>query len=250
MDNILGQNVSENGLDKSPHIFNLKAKKLATALYMVTDKMADSDPIRTRARTIATEIFSNLSNIGHRGFFGLIADEISGKISEMISLLEIASAVGTVSGMNVVVLTEEYRKLVSHMSGFLLESVKKETSVSEEEILAVKDNVIRDKNYTFKISPLTPTPQFKVLSKNVSEMAKIRQKLTLSRPKVEREDKVERKNKVLSYFSKGREIGIKDVYVNFPGVSEKTIQREINRLVLEGVLRRVGEKRWSRYTLV
>ena len=49
-----------------------------------------------------------------------------------------------------------------------------------------------------------------------------------------------------------REIGessIKDISDNIKDCSEKTIQRELNTLIYDGVLKKVGERRWSKYIL-
>ena len=42
---------------------------------------------------------------------------------------------------------------------------------------------------------------------------------------------------------------IKDVSPLISGCSEKTIQRELLAMVYAGILRKMGEKRWSRYSL-
>ena len=42
---------------------------------------------------------------------------------------------------------------------------------------------------------------------------------------------------------------IKDVAPLISGCSEKTVQRELGEMVASGILRKIGEKRWSRYTL-
>jgi hypothetical protein len=42
---------------------------------------------------------------------------------------------------------------------------------------------------------------------------------------------------------------IKDVSPLVTGCSEKTIQRELSAMVRSGILKKVGEKRWSRYSL-
>ena len=43
------------------------------------------------------------------------------------------------------------------------------------------------------------------------------------------------------------EYTIKDIALHIPGVSEKTVQRDLQALVSAGVLKRKGERRWSRY---
>jgi predicted HTH transcriptional regulator len=44
-------------------------------------------------------------------------------------------------------------------------------------------------------------------------------------------------------------VSIKDISMHVLGCSEKTIQRELNNLVDDGSVERVGEKRWSKYVL-
>jgi hypothetical protein len=56
-----------------------------------------------------------------------------------------------------------------------------------------------------------------------------------------------RQNQVLAALSTTRELGIKDISIRIKGCSEKTIQRELNQLTEQGKIKRVGEKRWSRY---
>lgn len=58
-----------------------------------------------------------------------------------------------------------------------------------------------------------------------------------------------RRDQILALFAKGVDLGIKDITARVKGCSEKTIQRELNNLVFDKVLNRIGEKRWSRYML-
>ena len=69
-------------------------------------------------------------------------------------------------------------------------------------------------------------------------------------------DRQDRINKIISII-KGistqagkNNVSIKDVSLNFTDCSEKTIQRELNSLVLKGQLKKTGAKRWSRYSIV
>lgn len=45
------------------------------------------------------------------------------------------------------------------------------------------------------------------------------------------------------------EASIKDIADNFTDVSEKTIQRELNLMIEDNLVKRQGERRWSRYSL-
>lgn len=52
---------------------------------------------------------------------------------------------------------------------------------------------------------------------------------------------------ILSYLRKQKRASIKDIATVVRGCSEKTIQRELGVLIDQGLVRRVGERRWSLY---
>jgi hypothetical protein len=58
-----------------------------------------------------------------------------------------------------------------------------------------------------------------------------------------------RREQILALFVKGVDVSIKDIASRIRGCSEKTIQRELNTLLYDNVIERIGEKRWSRYML-
>jgi DNA-binding transcriptional ArsR family regulator len=61
--------------------------------------------------------------------------------------------------------------------------------------------------------------------------------------------KTGRREQILALFVKGVDVSIKDIAARIRGCSEKTIQRELNALLYDNVIERIGEKRWSRYVL-
>jgi hypothetical protein len=61
--------------------------------------------------------------------------------------------------------------------------------------------------------------------------------------------KMSRRDQILALFVKGVDVSIKDIAARIKGCSEKTIQRELNALLYDNVIERIGEKRWSRYVL-
>ncbi len=61
--------------------------------------------------------------------------------------------------------------------------------------------------------------------------------------------KSSRRDQILALFVKGVDVSIKDIAARIRGCSEKTIQRELNALLYDNVIERIGEKRWSRYVL-
>jgi hypothetical protein len=59
-----------------------------------------------------------------------------------------------------------------------------------------------------------------------------------------------RRNRIIKLIKDNREVTIKDIAFYFHEFSEKTIQRELVSLVESNVLKKIGERRWSRYSLV
>jgi hypothetical protein len=58
-----------------------------------------------------------------------------------------------------------------------------------------------------------------------------------------------RKEQIISLFTKGVEVSINDIAKKVVGCSTKTLQRELNNLVQENKIQRIGDKRWSKYIL-
>lgn len=57
----------------------------------------------------------------------------------------------------------------------------------------------------------------------------------------------ERVTLILSTIRKNKQASIKDIAAVVKGCSEKTIQRELGSLIEQGLVRKVGERRWSLY---
>jgi predicted transcriptional regulator len=61
--------------------------------------------------------------------------------------------------------------------------------------------------------------------------------------------KIDRKKIIIETVKQKENVMIKDVIPLFTDCSEKTIQRELSDLVSQGILKKTGDKRWSKYSL-
>jgi hypothetical protein len=59
----------------------------------------------------------------------------------------------------------------------------------------------------------------------------------------------DRRTRIRTIIEAKREATIKDISEIITDVSEKTIQRELNAMIEENVVKRQGERRWSKYSL-
>ncbi len=236
-----------------------KTEKLVTALYMVTDCMEREDGIKIRLRNLGVELLSN----AHSFVTSTPADKqnsidkSNSNIAEIVSLIEIASTMGFVSEMNATILQKEFSLLHTEIARF-----EQENSINKNVVqknyshtgasLAGQSFGVQLPVYTH--APLLPSKFWEenaykgqkdsVLYKNniKDNTLKINKNPTLN--------KDERSEKMLTLIKQKREISIKDISHEFTDCSEKTIQRELNNLVLKGQLKKTGSKRWSRYSIM
>ncbi len=67
--------------------------------------------------------------------------------------------------------------------------------------------------------------------------------------KLNAEKKHDRKERIIAILKAKKDVTVKDVAQVIVGCSEKTIQRELIALVKGNILKREGNKRWSKYSL-
>lgn len=246
-----------------------KTEKLVTALYMVTDCMEMEDAIKIRLRSLGVELLSNIHSFSIATM--LETENFVAKsrthITEILSLINIASTMGFVSEMNASILKKEFNSLVAEFAKYEEKSGtgKKEKFVShasytiDESTLAVPLPVYKEQELLatpfWSESPIKDKRTEGNLSfiKNY-QTNKNKDKQTFSFDKGQN-NKLEtsRINKILEILkdtkNNGLYFSIKDISTHFVDCSEKTIQRELNDLVLSRKVKKVGEKRWSRYAL-
>jgi DNA-binding transcriptional ArsR family regulator len=60
----------------------------------------------------------------------------------------------------------------------------------------------------------------------------------------------DRRDRIKTILEAKKEATIKDISEIITDISEKTIQRELNAMIEENIVKRQGERRWSRYSVV
>lgn len=199
-----------------------KAERLASAVHVVTGFISSDEPLRTRLRTLSLEVVQNSVNLDRLGEVGVEAYGTG--CATIAALLETAQAAGLVSSMNARMICDEYLSLAT--------------------FLRDRYASIRARTQDFKD---TPPPQMPIgFYKGQKDIPSYKTpQRTDTSPKGQINDG--RKKDILSLFANKERISIKDAVSAVPGVSEKTIQRDLLALVEAGVLIKEGERRWSTY---
>jgi hypothetical protein len=193
-----------------------KSEKFASAIYLITGFLNDQEPIKWKLRSLASEFVS--LTISHKEK-QVISSAVRDLILNIKSLLSIAKNVGLISTENNDLMQEELTKYVGTIDY---------TTISIKDFFHIE----------------SPKPDIK----HLHEGPEVRDKPLREFGAVSVK-KNSRQNIIITLLKRKKEIMIKDISPLIGDCSEKTIQRELSAMVKAGVLRKIGEKRWSRYSL-
>jgi hypothetical protein len=157
---------------------------------------------------------------------------------KLMSMLDIARVSGLVSKMNADVIKSEFKS-------FLLELKKFSENFENIEDLSVKNALNASKILDVRNNN-------EVINKNRNEQKNIEVNYDKNEEKNGNGHKRKdlRKGALLEFVKGHNYVSIKDMLPNINGCSEKTIQRELIELIKEGKIKKTGERRWSRYSIV
>jgi len=198
-------------------------QKVASAIYLITSFFADREPLKWKLRSLSTD---------------LLADEVKDKfqvVRALSNLFTVAKNVGIVSDANCGIIHQELSKIEGELAkpaSLAIEAVNKP-------VLPVKDEVVKP----------APVVAPKEDVRDIAPVAEIVEKPSLREFGAVSVKKNNRQSIIIGILKRKKEIMIKDVSPLINGCSEKTIQRELLEMVSTGLLRKSGEKRWTKYTL-
>ncbi|MEK7133395.1 MAG: DeoR family transcriptional regulator [Patescibacteria group bacterium] len=265
-----------------------RAQKITEALYRVTDLFSDREPIKWLLRKKGINIFNCLSFLDDNSSDRRLKNIgiVSGLISSILRVLEVASVGAFISAVNFEVLRREYQALADFINNnkkdilpsptvFLSDSVSKKivssstgTGDNFKESLDIdkghsngQKGQIGIKNFngqalivkdTKKDIKKIENPEVEFNSVKVKNSADIENKANvLYNDNDETEAKFNRQKKILEFVKNNGWVGAREVSAIFnKNISEKTIQRDLIAMADFGVLRKAGDKRWRRYASV
>ncbi len=225
-------------------VLHNKSYRLAAAVFTISNIIDTGEELRTKIRNLSLDLVSmtvNLRDINFSDARKLVLD-IEKRAIELMSLLDIASIAGLISKMNGDILKDEFGSFISELQNF---------SKKFEENRNVSVNNIFIDNTLIKSPSYAPMP-----NKDVAKL-KTDSNPTVINPSKNYSDvnggskrKDNRKAAILEYIKGHSDANIKDIAPNVVGCSEKTIQRELIALIEEGKIKKIGERRWSRYSII
>lgn len=217
-----------------------RAERIAAAVHLLTDHISETEPLRMEVRRVATNLLNSVLELrrGFRSSGGEALSSVQAEVTHIVSLVRLLTVVGIVSAANAEVLIAGLSDLSSvfetqraHMS--------EDVSLSREGLMP-KPRIIQHSRQH--------NPEKRTAVKDIFE---IKDNTSISDKKQTRDNVSFSKSKGLIMFLKqGGSYGIKDISIHMPEYSEKTIQRMLAELVSGGVVKKEGDKRWSKYALI
>lgn len=230
------------------NIYN-KSYRLSAAVFMIANIIEGDENLKTQIKRLALSLVSTSIQLKDRTFSD--AQKIVGEIEkvslELMSLLNIASVAGFITDMNASILKEEFESFLEALKYFSA-AFETNRSVSVKNIFENEDLEVVKKeiSHSFKGD--------NIVEKNEEKSDKVEKSFDQNRQTGNGSKSFKRKDvrrETIYEFIKGHNnSNIKDIVPNIIGCSEKTIQRELIELIKEGKIRKIGERRWSRYSIV
>jgi hypothetical protein len=241
-----------------------KTERFVAALYILTELFSDTEPLKWELRSLGTSLGKDILSFREKS--SVLSKEnlgdVFGTIIRVASLLEIAHIANLVSVMNLSLFRKELDILAAFIEGRgRTGKTIAENAVFQESFFHIPGGVSPGDSSDEKIPPIsagkkeerTLTQQKDIFPKGHERVkdsvlyrgAKIGKGHNVISGKSEN-----RKRAILEVLKMQNVAGIKDFSTVIRGCSEKTVQRELLMMVQKGLLKKEGERRWSRYSLV
>ncbi len=234
-----------------------KTDKIAAAVHLLSDFFPEQDPLRLELRSSSLQVLSRTLSSSHQK-----KEEAVVAIHALLSHLQVAYYAMRISEMNWLVLKRELEMVLSYLDSRFNREGESVLSTSFFEGESLPDAPALPLGAA-RPDPLITAPvyyqgqnkgQYKTVLKNQERISvnvpNNATYQTKEKPSI-RPLKNLRKEDIVSFFKKTKnsDVSIKDITAVIKDCSEKTIQRELLALVEENVLKKSGERRWSRYAL-
>lgn len=230
-----------------------KTEKITAALYLVSGLLKDEEPIKWELRDKGIDLvassFSASSSLP--GDKNAIIQSIFTASLETLSLLNVAKISNLISDMNYKLLVREIDNVVALLRDRLAESAENAGYVLSESFFKTPDMFSTGFRMGNKISGqggLKSKGQNYSITESHSGSG-LSNRDNNKGQDIGADKKSQRQEIIIATLKTQSNLTIKDFSKVINDCSEKTIQRELIELVNKGIVKKDGERRWSRYSL-
>jgi hypothetical protein len=243
-----------------------KSDRIVTAIYLVTNFMSPEEPLKWQIRKSLLQMLDSIMELGNASMSDMdsIIRDISTKLFQIITLFDVAYRSGFISHMNYEIISAELANLASLVSEYDEENNLSKSQIIKMEHFSVTQELIKDgRNNTVETSLKdiykghNTKRQDNVFYKNNTTVKTNQNKrqsgvlMNNSNATKQKKTRVNtnRRDQIISIIKQKGEVSVKDISDVIKDTSEKTLQRELIAMVSDNVLKKTGERRWSRYSM-
>ena len=214
-----------------------RIQKLTEALYRVTELFPDKEPLKWQLRANAIELLDFLATAeGKEISDSRKSADLAKKISCFLKLAYDSSAF--IYSINFEILRQEYLNLGDSLKLHI-----------EDKKIIFNLNPVSNGHSSDSNGHLPDYNGHKKQKDNVEQSQQIEQIEQTGQPQQPIVLK-ERKRKILSLLDKNEWRNIRDICHSLPGLATKSVQRDLLEMVGAGILKKEGNKRWRKYSVV
>lgn len=230
-----------------------KTEKITAALYLVSGLLKDDEPIKWELRDRGIDLLSSsfTASSAVPGDKSIVIQSIFTAALETLSLLNVAKISNLISDMNHKLLVREIDLVVGMLRDRLAQSAEKAGYVLSESFFKTPDLFSSGFRLDNKTGSNPGHGDFKGQMSNDQYPNPMSNKgaISIQGHISVQEKKSNRQETILNVLRTQSNLTIKDFSKVIKDCSEKTIQRELLDLVSKGLIKKEGERRWSRYSL-
>lgn len=218
-----------------------KVERIVLALYLSTNHLSDRISLKTNIRSVADVLIKDIIafNSGHSD--SRVSSKLTQDFLEIKTLLLLGSSSNMMNQNNVHIILDEITRL-------------------NKEIENHKDNFIGDTD--FKKSFFVVESRQRLPESTDSYKGHKGQDLDTDKPKETKQkedvykgqkENIELNNRnedIMKIIKDSEKVTIKDISSKIKNCSEKTIQRELIKMVSLNLIKKEGERRWSTYSII
>ncbi len=233
-----------------------KSIKISKALYLITDIIKDTEPLKQSIRQAGVDLINIKDTSNVEQFLRVFG----GQIESIKSLLELGIFTRNISQMNGEIIVRECDLLITLLDGYT-DSFSRDVVPLDKHFFAVEVEKTpspfsalmhtekQNENVSFKGHIKDTKSSFRTVSQK-GVVDDLKNERSYSQGQTNSFQKSDRKDKIIDIIKMKEEVTIKDISSLITDCSEKTIQRELNDLLNQGLLKKTGERRWSKYSLL
>jgi predicted transcriptional regulator len=279
-------NYSENKLinsqiikDQELSFIFKKTEKIATAVYMISNFFNTEEPLKWELRKTVTSLLKNILSFKDASLSGkeIIFLKVSSNFIELNTILNLAFNLGFVSDMNYEIVASEIDNLYKNILAYYERQISGTKALFNKDYFEVKkditekDILLRDKrNFNIKdnarsvlkdeagvivkdtikdtIKDIKDTSNNSIVfNGRKGDLGAFFDKTTKTSSNSNLETLSGREQKIMEKIKNSGPVTIKDISETFTDVSEKTIQRELQKMYDRGQIKKEGERRWTKY---